>query len=98
MMVGPATGGKSTWAAQDIPVASTDNRRIQMYGSLSVPGSQGSIFRTARTKNASLLHARSDAILDASHLHKNGCVRNASMVLPGPSVKKVIVEESSKTS
>jgi len=44
-------------------VVSTDRLRIQMYGSSSVPGSQGSIFRTARAKVASLMRAGSDAIL-----------------------------------
>jgi hypothetical protein len=93
MMIGPAAGGKTTWAtAQDIPVVSTDSLRIQMYGSLSVPGSQGSIFRTARATVVSLMRAGSDAILDASHLHRSDRVRNASMVPPDLSVRYVIVD------
>jgi hypothetical protein len=95
MMVGPAAGGKSTWAfAQDIPVVSADNLRFQIYGSLSAPDSQGSIFRTARAMVVSLMSAGSNAILDASHLHKNERVRNASIVPPDLSVKYVIVDRT----
>jgi AAA domain len=93
MTVGPAAGGKSTWAsAQDIPVVSTDRLRIEMYGSLSAPGSQDSVFRTARAKVTSLMRAGSDAILDASHLHKSDRVRNAATVPPDLGVKYVIVD------
>lgn len=93
MMVGPAAGGKSTWAmTQDIPVVSTDSLRIQMYGSLSVAGSQGPVFRTARAQVASLMRAGSHAILDASHLRKDDRVRNASMVPPDLCVRYVIVD------
>ena len=93
MMVGPAAGGKSTWAmTQDIPVVSTDSLRIQMYGSLSVAGSQGPVFRTARAQVASLMRAGSHAILDACHLRKDDRVRNASMVPPDLCVRYVIVD------
>jgi hypothetical protein len=93
MTVGPAAGGKSTWAAaQSAPVVSTDGLRLELHGSLTAAGSQGPIFRLARAKATSILRSGSDVVLDATHLHERDRVRNAAIVPKDLGVTYVIID------
>ncbi|MBB3237153.1 AAA family ATPase [Phyllobacterium endophyticum] len=92
MTIGPAAGGKSSWAASQVAqVISADCISAEMT-KRAVVHDQSSVFRSARAQATKILETGSDVVIDAAHLQLHERVTNAKLVPLDLSVEYVILD------
>jgi predicted kinase len=91
-MVGPSCGGKTTLAKRrhdDEAIISTDDIRLELYGSLTTVSDQEEVFRRARERALLRLSRGENVIIDATNLRQRDRLNFVDMV---PVDIKVIYE------
>jgi predicted kinase len=84
-MIGPAGAGKSTYALANYAadeVRSSDDLRIELYGSHVTAGSQAKIFEVLRERAVARLRRGETAVIDATNLKQRDRLQLID-VMPG---------------
>jgi predicted kinase len=90
ILVGPSTAGKTTHAKRHYgadEIVSADALRVEIYGSLNVPGSQGKLFEEVHKRVHNRLSRGETVVVDATNLRQRD--RLAIVDLAPPDIQVV---------
>jgi predicted kinase len=95
MLIGPSCAGKSTYAASTYlaeEILSSDEIRVELFGSMSMAGSQQRVFEVLRDRAMGRLSTGRSVVIDATNIHQRDRLANAFIVPSDVTVEYVLID------
>jgi len=97
LLIGPAGGGKSTYAAANFApdeIVSSDALRIELFGSQVVAGSQAKIFEVVRQRVIERLQRGDCVVVDATNMRQRDRLQLVDIMPPDLKVQYVVIDRT----
>ncbi|WP_296747200.1 AAA family ATPase [Mesorhizobium sp.] len=95
LMIGPSGAGKSTYARANFAadeIVSSDDIRIELFGSQATPGSQAHVFEVAMKRLTTRLARGDTAVLDATNIQRRNRLQVVDLVPTDMEVEYVVID------